>query len=350
MKKTEYVILSKENFAGFIARLSKIKKVVAPVSKGFNSFAFEDVATADNIALNYIPTILPPKKYFMPQKETLLEFNMSKGLSFRPVVEYENMVIFGVHTCDLAGIQCLNTVFSIRPRDYNYLLRKRKIEIIGFECNSYCDEYASCSLVNSHLPSGGYDLFFTDLIEYFIVHVNTQLGDNIVEAIKYFEPAEESHLNALTKLRKEKRTIFKNETIVETRQIAELFNHSFNSSVWADLDKRCLSCGSCTNVCPTCYCFDIREDVDLVLKSGIRYRAWDSCQLEPFAKVAGGENFRKTRLARQRHRFYRKFSYQVSKFSRFFCTGCGRCSRACIAKINLKETLNALYREIKVKV
>lgn len=350
MKETEYVILPKEHFAGFIARLSKIKKVAAPVSKGFNSFAFEEVTSADNIALNYIPTILPPKKYFMPQKETLLEFNLSKGLSFEPVVEYENIALFGVHTCDLVGIQCLNMVFSVRPRDYNYLLRKRKIEIIGLECNAYCDEYASCGLVNSHLPSGGYDLFFTDLGEYFIVHVNTQAGDDIIEAIKYFESAGESHLNALAELRKEKRAVFKNETMVETRQIAELFDRSFDSSVWAELDKRCLSCGNCTNVCPTCYCFDIREDVDLGLKSGIRYRAWDSCQLEPFAKVAGGENFRKTRLARQRHRFYRKFSYPASKFSRFFCTGCGRCSRACMAKINLKETLNALYREIEAKV
>ncbi|MCL4536589.1 MAG: 4Fe-4S dicluster domain-containing protein [Nitrospirae bacterium] len=112
------------------------------------------------------------------------------------------------------------------------------------------------------------------------------------------------------------------------------------------MEERCLACGNCTNVCPTCYCFDIIDEIELDMKTGRRYRRWDSCQLEPFAKVAGGENFRKERSARQRHRYYRKFRYPVSKFARFFCTGCGRCSRTCMAKINLKDVLSALLKEM----
>jgi len=79
----------------------------------------------------------------------------------------------------------------------------------------------------------------------------------------------------------------------------------------------------------------------------MHYRRWDSCQNEEFAKVAGGENFRKARGARQRHRYMRKFHYPVEKYSRYFCTGCGRCSRTCMAKINLKETINSLIKEAK---
>ncbi|MFH1025263.1 MAG: 4Fe-4S dicluster domain-containing protein, partial [Nitrospirota bacterium] len=81
-----------------------------------------------------------------------------------------------------------------------------------------------------------------------------------------------------------------------------------------------------------------------------RYRVWDSCQLEPFARVAGGINFRKDRSARQRHRYYRKFRYPVDRFSRFFCTGCGRCTRTCMAQISLKETLNELIKESEDRV
>ncbi|MBI3592945.1 MAG: 4Fe-4S dicluster domain-containing protein [Nitrospirae bacterium] len=345
MKDAQYVILKKEDFGGFISRLSKLQKVVAPVFRGCNNYAFEEVHSGEKIALNYIPTVLPPKKFFMPQRETLVEYNLGKGLDVETIVEFDRMVLFGVHTCDLAGIQCLNMVFSVRPRDYNYLTRKRKINIIGFECNGYCDEYASCSLVNASLPSGGYDLFFTDLGDYFIVHINTQVGEDIIETTKFFEVAVESHLKELADLREKKRTAFNNEIPIEPRNIPELFDRSFESKVWKDLEERCLACGNCTNVCPTCYCFDIRDEIGLDMKTGRRYRVWDSCQLEPFAKVAGGENFRKARSARQRHRYYRKFRYPVYKFSRFFCTGCGRCSRTCMAGIRLKETLNALIKE-----
>ncbi len=342
MKDIQYMILPKDNFDAFISRLSKLQKLAAPVAKGYNNYAFEEVTSGDQIAVKYIPTVLPPKKYFLPQRETLLEYNLGKGLEVRPVLEYEKMALFGVHTCDLAGIQCLNMVFSVRPRDHNYLIRKRKIDIIGLECNEYCDEYASCCLVSSHLPNGGYDLFFTDLGDYFIVHVNTQVGENIVESTKYFTQAESFHLEALKDMREKKRTAFKNEAPIDPGFIPEMFDRSFDSKVWKELEERCLACGNCTNVCPTCYCFDILDEMELDMKTGRRYRQWDSCQLEPFAKVAGGENFRKERSARQRHRYYRKFSYPVIKFARFFCTGCGRCSRTCMAEINLKETLNAL--------
>src|SRR4030043_1330745 len=106
-------------------------------------------------------------------------------------------------------------VFSESPKDYNYLMRKNKITLIGLECNEYCDEYASCHLVNASFPSGGYDLFFTDLGDYFIVHVNTQTGDEIVDANESFEKADVSHMNDLKRLRNHKGKVFNNEVPLE---------------------------------------------------------------------------------------------------------------------------------------
>jgi len=350
MEDMQYVVLKKEKFNDFISGLSKMQKLVAPVSKGYNNFAFEEVTSGSEISVQCIPTILPPKKFFLPQYETLVEFNLAQGIDAETIVEYEPMTLFGVHTCDLAGIQCLNMVFSERPKDYNYLTRKNKITLIGLECNEYCDKYASCNLVNASFPSGGYDLFFTDLGDNFIVHVNTRTGDEIIEATGSFEKADASYINELKKLRANKRKIFSNEVPIERRHIPELFDRSFGANVWKDLEERCLACGNCTNVCPTCYCFDIRDEIELNLMKGTRYRGWYSCQLEPFAKVAGGINFRKERSARQRHRYFRKFRYPVDRFSRFFCTGCGRCTRTCMAGISLKETLNELIKESESKV
>ena len=340
-----YHILKKDELDGFIKKLSKKMKVVAPVARDAGNFAFQEVKAASEIALKYIPTILPPKKYFMPQMEKMLDFDISGAEPVsRAVLDAEELAVFGVHTCDLAGIQCLNMVFSERPRDYNYLLRKDKIFLIGMECNDYCDENASCALVNSHMPSGGYDLFFTDLGDRFIIHVNTQKAEDLVEGMGLAK-ASPADTEALEKVREHKRSAFKNEVNVDPRKLPEIFAKGEKSKVWEDVGRRCVSCGNCTNVCPSCYCFDMADTVNLDLKTGSRNRTWDSCQVETFAAVAGGENFREERSDRQRHRFYRKFKYSVDKFYRFFCTGCGRCTRTCMADISLKETLTSLVKE-----
>jgi len=276
----------------------------------------------------------------------LLEYN-KREQSFNPVVEYEKITIFGVHTCDLAGIQCLNMVFTAKPVDANYVARKDKIAIIGLECNKYCDEHATCGVMDNHLPNGGYDLFFTEFSDRFLVHVNTMLGEKMVEDTAVFTDADASDMKELEELRSKKRSIFKNEVTTSHKGLFPLFEKAYDSKVWEELGKKCVSCGNCTNVCPTCYCFDVRFETNLDLNTGVQTRNWDSCQNEDFAKIAGGESFREPRGARQRHRYMRKFNYPVKRYSRYFCTGCGRCTRACMAQINLKDTINALAEENK---
>ncbi|HOA83759.1 MAG TPA: 4Fe-4S dicluster domain-containing protein [Thermodesulfovibrio thiophilus] len=350
MKTEQYRIIEKSSFNDFINSLIASQKVIGPVYKGFNNYSFEGIKSAQEMSLNYIPTIIPPKKYFMPQKETILEFDTKETLHVEPVSEYEELILFGVHTCDIAGLRCLNVVLSDEPKDISYLIRKRYITIIGLECNAYCDEYASCSFVGAHVPTTGYDLMFTDLGDYFIVHIHSSKGMDIVKQANIFKPADNYDFEALKALRGKKDRIFNNEVPTERRYLPDLIDRSWNASVWKELEQKCLGCGNCTSVCPTCYCFDIKEDVDFTLKAGQRYRVWFSCQLDPFAKVAGGIDFRRERSARQRHRFYRKFRYHIDRYGMFFCTGCGRCSRTCMAKINLKEVLTALIKESETKI
>jgi len=339
-----YVVLNKNQLNSFIVQLSAKQKVVAAVNKGHNSYAFEEVHSSDEISIKYIPTILPPKKYFMPQYETLIEYDVRETPKTKVVIEYEPLVLFGVHTCDLAGIQCLNIVLSDRPKDLHYLYRKNKMIIMGLECNDYCDSFASCALMGNHLPFGGYDLFLTELEESFLIHVQTKVGEDLVESMSFIRKAEPSHLKALEKIRSRKREIFRNEVDVERDEIPSLFDKGFDHPVWKEIGDRCLACGNCTNVCPTCYCFDVMDIPNLDMKTGRRVRVWDSCQNEPFAKIASGESFRAERSDRKRHRFYRKFKYHNERFNKYYCTGCGRCSRTCMAKIDLKETITALKK------
>jgi sulfhydrogenase subunit beta (sulfur reductase) len=342
----QYKVLKKADFKEFIGRLAKNRKLVAPVKRGDKSFAFAEVKSGDEIALKYIPTILPPKKYFLPQSEVLAEYDRKEGA--REATLYsEETVVFGVHTCDLAGIQCLNLAF-LDPADANYNARKKKILLIGLECNDRCDEYSSCGLMKTYLPNGGYDLFFTELSGKFLIHVNTQAGDELVKGMEMLKDADDAAMKELAELRNKKQEIFKPEIGMQSSELKPLFENSFQNDVWKDIGNRCLSCANCTNVCPTCYCYDMEETESLDGNKGQLVRKWDSCQSRPFAMVAGGENFRSERGSRQRHRYMRKFNYPYEKYGRYFCTGCGRCSRTCMAKINLKETIETLNNTVKV--
>ncbi|MDD5218705.1 MAG: 4Fe-4S dicluster domain-containing protein [Candidatus Omnitrophica bacterium] len=338
-------VIKKSDIDAWITKLAGSRTVVAPVRKGAKNFAFAEVKNGKRICLKYIPTILPPKKYFMPQREMIQMFDRVKH-QWQPAMETDGeTVLLGVHTCDLSGIGFLNTVMDAEPRDVYYAKRRAKIVLIGIECNDYCDEFASCKVMNNHMPNGNYDLFFTELSDSYWVHIASPAGEKIVSETGFFAAAGKDHQKELDQVRAKKQQIFKDEVKVKHEALKGVFANSFESPVWDDLDKRCVACGNCTNVCPTCYCFDIRDELNLDLATGCRVRVWDGCQNEDFAKVAGGENFRKKRGQRQRHRYMRKFNYPVDKFKRYSCTGCGRCTRTCMAKISLKETINALAGE-----
>ncbi len=340
----KYASLKKTNLNKWLEYLKKRAKLYAPRKKE-NLFVLRPVKEVNDVCLEYIPTILPPKKYYFPQKERLFKFSAQTFKTAKAIDKFDEFILFGVHTCDIAGIQCMDVAFRDGPEDPNYLNRKDKMTIIGIECLKYCDKYANCTSMGNHVPRGGYDLMMVDLGEKFIIHINSEKGENLVKEHDFIKEATEEEMAELEKVREEKKNIFKEELNMSLSKVYESFDKNFNSQVWNDVGKKCVGCGNCTAVCPTCYCFDVTDEMELNLNDGIRYRIWNSCQMDDFSKVAGGEDFRKGRNTRQRHRYYRKFKYPVDKFNRYFCTGCGRCTRTCMAEISLIETVNSLLSE-----
>ncbi|WP_081810223.1 4Fe-4S dicluster domain-containing protein [Candidatus Methanoperedens nitratireducens] len=339
----KYAILEKQDLYRWVEYLKIKARLYAPKKKE-NLFVFGPVKNADEICLDYIPTILPPKKYYFPQKEKLLEFSIKPFKSEKAIKEFEEYILFGVHTCDIAGIQCLDVVFREYPEDPNYLNRKEKMTIIGIECFKYCDKYANCTSMGNNVPRGGYDLMMVDLGQNFIIHINSEKGERLVVELDYIKEAKPQDLAKLENFRNEKKKMFREELNAPLPEVYKAFSEyeSFHSEVWNDVGRRCVACGNCTAVCPTCYCFDIVDELELTLNDGLRYRIWNYCQMDDFAKVATGEDFRKGRNSRQRHRYYRKFKYPVDKYNRYFCIGCGRCSRTCMADIILIETVDSI--------
>ncbi len=342
----KYAVIKKEDVPRWLEHLKKKARLYAPKKKE-NRFIFRPVKDVRDVCLDYIPTILPPKKYYFPQKEKLLKFNIEPFKTSKAISEFEEYILFAVHTCDIAGIQCMDVVFRDGPEDPNYLNRKDKMSIIGIECLDYCDEYANCASMATNVPRGGYDLMLVDLGEKYILHINSEKGELLIKGLAYIKEAREADMEDLERTREAKKKNFKEEFKASLSRVYDAFDNNFSSKVWDDVGRRCVACGNCTAVCPTCYCFDVADEVDLSLNEGVRYRVWNSCQMDDFAKVAGGEDFRKGREARQRHRYYRKFKYPVDKFNRHFCTGCGRCTRSCMAGISLVDTVNSLLGEKK---
>ncbi len=337
-------IIKKDDLRAFVEALLAENVVVAPTKKGIK-YAFAEVDSFDEVALDYNITMLSPRKYFYPQNETVLKFKLGEKPSAEAVVESAPKIIFGMHPCDVAATWLLDVVFAEDPADPNYLSKRKKAVIIGMNCAKPCDEFSFCKDMKSYNATAGFDLMLTDLGDKYFVEVGTEAGEALLVAGAQASEASADDLKALQEWQNGKEKSFVNRIPYDTKFLPEILGASDDSLVWEAIARKCLSCGSCNTTCPTCYCFTVRDEVASNLVDGERKRIWDSCQLDEFAEVAGGENFRKARSARLRHRFNRKGKWLLERYGKSGCVGCGRCDRNCLVKISSVEVYTQLAGE-----
>jgi sulfhydrogenase subunit beta (sulfur reductase) len=333
--------LPKERLDLFAAVLQRFGELHAPVAKDGEGggFAFAPLARWSDARLDYDRTILPPKKYFLPPEETLFRYRPAEG--FVPCSEDldKRIVLFGVHACDVYGLNILDQVFGGRYPDPYYQTRRRNVAIVGIDCTP--DEHCFCRSMRADFVDRGFDLFFHDLGESYLVLVGTALGDDMVLAAEsLFEAVTAADVEEYKRRSAEKQKAFRLE--VELRDLPEIFELEYESALWEELGRRCLSCGACSAVCPTCYCYDVEDRPELASDDSRRLRRWDSCLFSTHALVAGGENFRESRSDRIKFRFYHKQRGFVAEYGRPSCVGCGRCIVACPAGIDIAQVLNRL--------
>ncbi len=335
------MILDKGAVAPLVNALMADHRVVGPQAKGPN-FVFGTITDPAQLRLDYDTTILPPKKVLQPPQERLATFDRQEH-KVEPVVEAEPTVLLGAHTCDLHAIQLLDEVFSQEHPDAHYLERRKQTVIVGLECLEPCDEHSFCKSMGTLTSDEGYDLHLTDLGAAYAVDVATEQGERLLSRYGTAREAADADIRRLNEVLGAKWPRFTYRLDFDPAELPALLSMAYDHPLWEELGERCLSCGSCTNVCPTCYCFNVFDEVDMALVAGERVRRWDSCQLDEFARVAGGENFREARAGRQRHRFMRKGKYIYEKFAKLGCVGCGRCIRTCVANISIVDGFNAIH-------
>jgi ferredoxin len=335
-------VVDKEAMGAFVTSLMGSYRVAGPVAKG-TQFAFGQIQDPAELRLDYNTSILPPKKFLQPPEERMMTFTSTGKPVAETVIEALPTVLLGIHSCDLHAIRVLDEAFGQGYPDAYYLERRRQTLLVSIECLEPCDEHSFCKSMGTLSVSEGYDLHLTDLGDSYAVDVGSPAGRRLLEEHSGGRQAAEADMQQINKVLGAKWPRFPYTLEFDVGELSSLMSQSYDNPEWDELAEICLACGQCTLVCPTCFCFNVYDEVELSLEEGERWRRWDSCQLDEFARVAGGENFRKHQAARLRHRFMRKGRYLLEKYGELGCVGCGRCARSCLVDISPVNVFNDLH-------
>lgn len=328
----ETYFLSENGLAPFVAKLIARTRVIAPVARK-TRFVFAELASADDLRLDYDVTVLPPKKAFFPTRQTLLRFS---GKKIESAIAPVDQVLFGVHPYDIKAIDQLDLLFEAGHRDNNYLAAREHTTIVGSGVQRVSPRAFWASMSPDTEPRG-HDAFITRIDGGYLMEVRTPKGASLL-GYGDFTEAGHAHLLAAAKANRDAFEQCRVEVKYGTAEISSKARASFgDDELWESLSADCFSCGTCNIVCPTCYCFDVQDTWNLDQVSGQRTRSWDGCLLENFAEVSLGagntENFRERPAERFRHRVMRKLTYLNPKLGAPACVGCGRCSMQCVPDI-----------------
>jgi sulfhydrogenase subunit beta (sulfur reductase) len=325
----EILKISKSDFISFIDKklTENESRTIGVVKKG-SHYVFAGLNSSADLCLDYDVTLLPPKKYFQPPKEILLKFAPKKAESYVAVNTCEPLTIIGIHYYDLVAIYLMDKAFAEGERDENYMKKRENSLLIGIYPTKHFKHRFARSVTRGQCRKVA-DLMLVHIGDDLVVEVLTEKGKKYLEGAKTVK-----NDYSLSELEDARNIVKDDQKIpVPVELTPDYLEKNYDHPVWEHFGDKCFSCGSCVLVCPTCYCFDVREELELSLAEGKRIRVWDGCMLEDFARVADGHNFRNDRSTRFRHRIFRKGKYLPEKYGYFGCVGCGRCADACTADI-----------------
>ncbi|MGD0331202.1 MAG: 4Fe-4S dicluster domain-containing protein [Nitrososphaeria archaeon] len=334
-------IMPEEGLEHLIKTLCGSYEVFGPVRKGVEC-SFEKITSAKDLWLDYPTTILPPKKFFTPPRETIFTFKEDKISKIEDMIPEERQILLGVHSCDMASFTFLDRVFLGFRSDPRYLRRRNNFLIFALTCKKVSETCFCQSMGTGPEAPSGYDVLMTDIGGRYLLEASSSGGNALLGSLG-FQQATVEDFEAKRGCLESLKGQFKKA--VNRSGLVELAYNNQEHPVWKKYGNICVACGQCAMVCPTCFCFDVKDRMDLSLQSGERYREWDVCLLLEFAEVALGGNFRKSRDARLRQFMCHNLSYGVMQYNLMKCVGCGRCIKACPVQIDITEIAREL-REV----
>lgn len=367
--------ISEGNLRAILAELAQEGRLIAPVKIG-EEVVFRKVNDVEQIChdTEYVNSFIPPKELLLPARQRLLRYQIDDGVkALEPEVEdIPEQVIFGIRSCDVAGIEYLTKFLSGemfgRPdlADGLFMKRREKLTILSVVCQQPADTCMCVCCEGGPALESGFDWQLTRLEKGWLVEVGSDKGRELVERFRQWLPLAEEE--AVSEKEERVRQVVANfhkfsphrvQTMAASRMLSKgRLEHAF----WQRIGERCIECGGCAFVCPTCYCFNVadlplemerergdgeHELVPLVPgaptevpKKGSweRIRCRDSCMLAGYVRHAGGIYPRRTTGERCLTRFFHKLSWQFHfRMGRLGCTGCGRCIITCMGNIGISQ-------------
>lgn len=321
------MIIEKSAIAALLADIAKDCTVYVPsVVDGTSRFCRYDEGV--DVRLDLLNTKLPPKDLLFPATERMYRWSRgSDGLSIESEAgASEPFVVFGARPCDVASIERMDDVFLTKGYvDEFYQARRQAMTLVAIACAKpgpacFCD-----SMGASPNAAPAADVLLCPVDATYEVYAQTPKGEALVAgwqiAAKNVNAQNQAPANAQCSLK------------VSMDGVAQALPSLFDSELWQEVANTCLTCGTCTFVCPTCHCFDISQQRRA--NEGERFRCWDSCMFSDYTLMAGNHNPRATKASRVRQRFMHKLCYFQQRYGSPLCVGCGRCMSSCPAGVDI---------------
>lgn len=321
--------ISRKDTLAWLGRLGQNRRLVAP-TKVDNLLLFRQIRQADDIVLELDNTDLSPKDWFFPATETLFSVERKDGrVELIPAEVERETVIFGIRPCDARGLAILGMPYLAEPADALYRQHRDKTSLVGLACLTACPECFCTSMGSGPHDPSSLDIMLTEVEDGYVVAVLTKKGESLLpeDLLSTVDVAAPSPPSP---------------SLVPSEGIVDKMRQAFDSPYWSQVADRCIHCNICAYVCPTCYCFDIRDYTNSARIE--RVRSWESCQSPAFTRIAAGHDPRNTKGARMRQRFAHKLLYFPDIFGPLHCVGCGRCVRSCPVNIDIREIIQDVQR------
>ena len=346
--------ISKDKIDELFALIGEKQPLYLPVDNNAGKADFKKWEKGVKLSSN-LKTVRSAKDFFFPKTEHMVSYQMNgKEITVTdPLKDVEDFVIFGVRACDAVGFTVIDNVYlNMNPVDSYYKNRRDHGTVITLACNEpaktcFCSTYGIDASLNADKNGSKGDVSAWLSGDKYFFEANTEKGKAFIEKAKAVLKDEDA--KAVDSLKKE----IKNKT--EKLPFAHLdlskfqgkdMLKIFNSKIWEKVSEPCVGCGTCTYVCPTCMCFDVR---DFKTNNGIRQiRCWDSCMYNDFTQMAA-ENPRHTQKERSRQRFMHKLMYYpMAHEGLFSCVGCGRCLESCPVNMNVVKVIKAVQEDDEI--
>jgi len=337
--KMSLKVLDKRNISNLLETLMEECEVYAPVDTG-KVIRFSKIASADEAKLDYQNTKIAPKEIVFPQTEVL--FTIEKENETVKVKESTEdigeRVLFGVRPCDSKGLVLLDKLYTSGEHlDTPFMRKMEKTAVVGLACTSPRSTCFCSSMGGSPFATEGMDLLLVDAGDEYLIETISPRGERLLENVQCLRDAGDEERDRIDELRQEAEGKL---TKLSIDDITEKLEGMFEDPVWEKAYQKCVNCGICSFVCPTCWCFDMVDEEE---SGGVkRCRLWDTCQFTIFTLHGSGHNPRPTGKERMRQRIMHKFSYYPTEFGELACVGCGRCVVECPVNLDIREIVETI--------